>query len=63
MKKKNDLLWSLSLMVIGIVTYILASSNILGIGLPDVVVRVLGIIDLIAIPILAFSTMKKVKKD
>ena len=63
MKKKNDLLWSLSLMVIGIVTFILAGSNIVAIELPDVAVRVLGIIDLIAIPILAFSTMKKVKKD
>ena len=63
MKKKNDLLWSLSLMVIGIVTFILAGSNIVAIELPDVAVRVLGIIDLIAIPFLAFSTMKKVKKD
>ena len=63
MKKKNDLLWSLSLMVIGILTFILAGSNIVGIELPDVAVRVLGIIDLIAIPILAFSTMKKLKKD
>ena len=63
MKKKNDLLWSLSLMVIGIVTFILAGSNIVGIELPDVAVRVLCIIDLIAFPFLAFSTMKKVKKD
>ena len=53
MKKKNDLLWSLSLMVIGIVTFILASSHIVGTELPDVAVRVLGIIDLIAIPFLA----------
>lgn len=63
MKKKNDLVWSLSLMVIGVVTFILAGSNIVGIELPDVAVRVLGIIDLIAIPFLALSTMKKIKKD
>lgn len=63
MKKKNDLVWSLSLMVIGVVTFILASSNIVGIELPDVAVRVLGIIDLIAIPVLVFSTMKNIKKD
>lgn len=36
---------------------------ICGIIDPDVAVRVLGIIDLIAIPFLAFSTMKKIKKD
>ena len=39
MKKKNDLVWSISLMVIGLATIILAGSNIVGIELPDVAVR------------------------
>lgn len=63
MKKKNDLVWSISLLVIGIATLILAGTNIVGIELPDVAVRILGIVDLIAFPFLAYSTVKKVKKD
>ncbi len=63
MKKKNDLLWSLSLFVIGIATIVLAGSNLIGINLPSIAVRILGIIDLIALPVLAFSTVQKMRKD
>ena len=63
MKKKNDLIWSISLMLIGIATFILAGANVVGMELPDVAVRILGIVDLIALPFLAYSTVKKVKKD
>ena len=63
MKKKNDLVWSISLMLIGIATFILAAANVIGIELPDVAVRMLGIVDLIALPFLAYSTLKKIKKD
>ena len=63
MKKKNDSLWSLSLMVIGIATFVLAGSNIIGMQLPDIAVRIIGVIDLIALPILAYTTLKKVRKD
>ena len=31
--------------------------------LPDVATRILGILDLIALPFLTYSTVKKVKKD
>lgn len=61
MKKKNDLMWAFSLMIIGIATIILAGSNIIGTELPDIAVRIIGIIDLIALPILAYSTVKKVR--
>ena len=50
-------------MVIGLATIILAGSNIVGIELPDVAVRIFGIVDLIALPFLAYSTVKKVKKE
>ena len=63
MKKKNDLIWSISLMLIGIATFILAGANVVGMELPDVAVRILGIVDLIALLFLAYSTVKKVKKD
>lgn len=63
MKKKNDLLWSLSLLVIGIATIILAGSKIIGFELSDIGIRIIGIVDLISLPILAYTTVKKIKKD
>ena len=63
MEKRNNLLWSLSLLVIGIATVILAGSNIIGIELPDIAVRIIGVIDLISLPVLAYTTVKKIKKN
>ena len=63
MRNKNDLIWGFSLLVIGIVTLILAGSGMIGIDLPDVAVRILGIIDLVAIPFLAYTSVKKFRKD
>jgi len=50
-------------MSIGIAAFILAGANIVGIELPDIAVRILGIVDLISIPVLVYSTVKKAKKD
>ena len=63
MRNTNDLIWGCSLLVIGIVTLILAGSGMIGIDLPDVAVRILGIIDLAAIPFLAYSSVRKFRKD
>ena len=63
MKKRNDLLWSISLLVIGLTTIILTGLNIIGIDVPDIVVRIIGVIDLLALPVLAYTTVKKFKKD
>ena len=63
MKKRNDLLWSISLLVIGLATIILTDLNISGIDVPDIVVRIIGVIDLLALPVLAYTTVKKIKKD
>lgn len=57
--KTLDLMWSLSLTVIGVAALILAVSNIIGAELPDILTRILGIADLIALPFLIFSTVKK----
>lgn len=57
--KTLDLMWSLSLTVVGVATLILAVSNIIGAELPDILTRILGIADLIALPFLIFSTVKK----
>lgn len=62
MSSKNiNLFWAISLMAIGIATFIIAVTNIIVVQLPDIVIRLLGIIELIALPVLVFTTIKKVK--
>lgn len=57
-----NIMWSISLIIIGIATIILAGANIIvAIELPDFAVRVLGVIDLVSLPALVFSTVKKAK--
>lgn len=61
MNNKNNLMWGCSLFIIGIATIIISGTSIIGIKLPDIVVRIIGVIDLISLPILIYSTVKKVK--
>ena len=63
MRNKNDLIWGFSLLVIGIVTLNLAGSGMIGIDLPDAAVRRWGRIDLAAIPLLADSSVKRLRRD
>ncbi len=60
--KKNDRLWCVSLLAIGVATIILAGSNVIGAALPDAIVRMVGLVDLIALPVLAYTTVKRMKK-
>lgn len=62
MKKKNDLVWGISLIIIGAATIILAGSNVIGLKLPDIAVRIIGIVDLVALPVLAYTSVRKVRK-
>lgn len=61
--KKVNAMWSISLLIIGVSAFILAGANVIGLELPDIAVRILGIIDLIALPVLGFSTVKKLKNS
>ncbi len=61
MKTKIERMWGISLIIIGLATFILAGSSVVGIELPDIVVRVIVGIDLIALPVLIYSTVKKCK--
>ena len=54
-------MWSIRLMVIGIATLFLIGANIFTMRLPDMIVRTLGIIDLVSLAVLVFSTVKKAK--
>lgn len=59
--KTTNLLWSFSLIVIGICTLILAGANLLQIDLPDLMIRLVGLIELAALPVLGYTTVKKLK--
>ena len=56
-----NVLWSISLIVIGVGTFVISAASIAGFDLPDLVVRILGIADLIALPVLVFATVKKMR--
>lgn len=60
---KKPVMWSVSLLAISIVTLILAFSNIFGIELPNVLKILLGIIDLVALPILVYTSVKAKKTE
>ena len=59
MKNKIDLMWGISLIVIGISAILLAVSNIVGLALPDIAIRMIGVLDIIALPVLIVATVKK----
>ena len=56
--KKWTRLWAVSLIVMGGAAVLLAGSRIAGAGLPDAAVRTLGVIDLIALPVFAFASVR-----
>ena len=57
--KNTGRVWAISLFVAGIATIILVGSNLAGVRLPDVVVRIIGVLDLIALFTLTFLTARK----
>ena len=59
MNKKT--LWTISLLVICCITIFWTVCSFAGIHLPDLVVRIMGILDLCAIPVLIYSTVKMKK--
>lgn len=59
--KRLNITWGISLSVIGIATLVFAGSSIIGFELPDTVKIIIGIIELIALPLLVFTTVKKLK--
>lgn len=59
--KTINLVWLFSLMAVGICSIILGGANLLGIGLSDFMIRGMGLVDLAALPILAYTTVKKLR--
>lgn len=60
--KKNMILWSLSLFIISVVTVICAVCNIAGIELPDVAARIMGVLDICAVPVLVYTSVRRMKQ-
>lgn len=55
---KLNRIWSVSLVVLGIAVVLLGVFRLLWAGVPDAVVRVLGIALLIALPVFAYATVR-----
>ncbi len=50
--------WAISLLILGVVTIFIIITNFFDLGLPDALKRVLGILDLCALVVLSFTTVK-----
>ena len=58
-KKTIERLWAASLIVIGVIMLILFAASLLDLELPLLMVRILGAVDILAIPVLAWTTCRK----
>lgn len=59
---KNDRLWGLSALVCGIAVIVIAVNSLSSMSLPDWLIRICGILGLIALAVLSFATVRKTKK-
>lgn len=57
--KIRDKLWGISLIVIGISTLVLVIPNIVGFELPVILARILGVIELVSLIVLSFTTVRR----
>ena len=53
-------LWGISLMIIGIAGVLLGIGNITGFG-GDTLIRAMGIVQILCLPVLVFSTVKMLR--
>ena len=58
---KINCAWSVSLLLIGICSIIQSMSSLLNMELPSEVVVLLGVIDLLCLSVLSYTTIKKVQ--
>lgn len=57
--EKINKLWGISLMVIAVVSLLYVGSDLVGLELPAAVRITLGVIDLIALPVLVYTSVRK----
>jgi hypothetical protein len=64
MSKENiQLLWNISLAVLAVCSVILGLTALLDADLPDGLERLLGILDLIALPVFAYASVQKARAE
>lgn len=56
-----NVLWGVSLAVIGVGTFVISAASLAGIDLPDILVRILGIADLAALPVMVWAMVRRMK--
>lgn len=61
MKEKR--IWAVCLTVLGVAAVLLGLTRLLWAGVPDAVVRALGVAVLIALPVFAYTTVQLFKKQ
>ena len=61
-KKWIDRVFAVSLAVTGLSSLILSITGLTGNALPDWAIRILGIANLVALPVLVYSTVKSVQE-
>ena len=62
-KDKYLLMYGISLMVVGIGSLILNINGLAELGLPDMLIRIIGSISLVALPFLGFSGVKVIMRS
>lgn len=60
-KENNQLLWNISLAVLAICSLILGLTALFGGDLPDGLERLLGMLDLIALPVFVYASVQKAR--
>ena len=61
--KKLDIVWLTCLIILGLGILIVSINNVFDLDFPDTLIRPIGIVDLIVLPVLAFTTVRKLQKD
>ena len=59
LNKTLNWLLSISMALLGVSSLIFSVSSLAGLALPDVLVRVLGIVSLVSLPVMVYSTVRK----
>ena len=62
-KDKTDLVWGICLIIIGLGSLIVSLNNVFGFDFPKTMIVPIGIVDLVTLPVLAFTTVRKLQKN
>ena len=63
--KKNalDIVWLTCIIIIAMGVLIVSINNVFNMDFPNTMIKPIGIVDLITLPVQAFTTVKKVQRD